>query len=115
MPNATEPKGSYPCDSDDGGDKYDNEADSITATDGPILRTTAKYSVNDMFIAEKAAVLIEKHRQEFMKRAFSVRTLATDRGCTGEFAKKKIFSKTFSPQYNAVDMVCRMNIHHERF
>jgi hypothetical protein len=31
-----------------------------------------------MFIAEKAAELIEKHRQEFMKRAFSVRTLAAD-------------------------------------
>ena len=78
MPNATEPKGSDPYDCDDGGDKYDNEADFITATDGPILTTTAQDSVNDMFIAEKAAELIEKHRQEFMKRAFSVRTLAAD-------------------------------------
>jgi hypothetical protein len=61
MPNTTEPMGSYPCDSDDGGDKYDNEADFITATDGPILRITAEDSVNDMSIAEKAAELIEKH------------------------------------------------------
>ena len=37
------------------------------------------------------------------------------RGCTGEFSKRKIFSKTFSSKYNVVDMVCRMNIHHERF
>jgi hypothetical protein len=32
----------------------------------------------DYFIAEKAVELIEKHHQEFMKRTFSVRTLATD-------------------------------------
>ena len=37
------------------------------------------------------------------------------RGCTGEFSKKKIFSKIFSSQYNVVDMVCHMTIHHERF
>jgi hypothetical protein len=38
-----------------------------------------------------------------------------DRGCTREFFKEQIFSKTFSSQYNVVDMVCHMNIHHERF
>jgi hypothetical protein len=42
-------------------------------------------------------------------------SVVEDRGCTGEFSKKKIFSKTFSWQYNVVDMVCPMNIHHERF
>ena len=53
MPNATEPKGSYPYDCNDSSDKNDNEANFITATDGPILTTTAQDSVNDMFIAEK--------------------------------------------------------------
>jgi hypothetical protein len=72
MPNATEPKRSDPYNCDDGGDEYDNEANFITATDGPILMTTAQDSVNNMFIAEKAAELVEKHHQEFMKRAFSV-------------------------------------------
>ncbi len=33
---------------------------------------------SDLFIAEKSAELVEKHHQEFMKRAFSVRTLAAD-------------------------------------
>jgi hypothetical protein len=73
-PNNTEGKGSSFYDADDGGDKYDNEEDFIPATDGPIQRD----AVDDMFIAEKAAELIDKHRQEFMKRAFSVRTLAAD-------------------------------------
>jgi hypothetical protein len=77
-PNATvEGKGSSLYDADDGGDKYDNDDDIIPATDGPMV-TTAQDAADDMFIAEKAAELIEKHRQEFMKRAFSVRTLATD-------------------------------------
>ena len=76
-PNATEGKGSSLYDADDGGDKYDNDDDFIPATNGPIL-TTAQDAVDDMFIAEKTAELIEKHRQEFTKRAFSVRTLATD-------------------------------------
>jgi hypothetical protein len=76
-PNANEGKGSSLYDTDDGGDKYDNEDDFIPATNGPIL-TTAQDAADDMFIAEKAAELIEKHRQEFMKRAFSVRTLASD-------------------------------------
>ena len=42
--------------------------------------TTAQDAAVDLFIAEKAAELIEKHRQEFMKRAFyvTVRTLAAD-------------------------------------
>jgi len=34
--------------------------------------------VADLFIAEKDAELVEKHRQEFMKRAFSVRTHAAE-------------------------------------
>jgi hypothetical protein len=77
-PNATvEGKGSSLYDADDGGDKYDNDDDIIPATDGPMV-TTAQDAADDMFIAEKAAELIEKHRQEFMKRAFSVRTLAAD-------------------------------------
>jgi hypothetical protein len=71
--NATEGKGSSIYDADDGGDQYDNEDDFIPATDGPI-----QDAADNMFIAEKAAKLIEKHRQEFMKRAFSVRTLAAD-------------------------------------
>ena len=37
-----------------------------------------------------------------------------NRGCTGEFSMI-FFSNTFSSQYNVVDMVCHMNIHHERF
>jgi len=74
-PNNAEGKGSSDSvDADDGADKYDNEDDFIPATDGPIQQD----AVGDMFIAEKAAELIEKHRQEFMKRAFSVRTLAAD-------------------------------------
>ena len=74
-PNNTEGKGSSLYDADDGGaDKYDNEDDFIPATDGPIQQD----AVDDMLIAEKAAELIEKHHQEFMKRAFSVRTLAAD-------------------------------------
>ena len=57
--------------------KYDNEDDIIPATDCPIV-TTAKDIAAELFIAEKAAELIEKHRQEFMKKAFSVRTLTAD-------------------------------------
>jgi hypothetical protein len=38
----------------------------------------------------------------------------TNRGCTGEFSKI-FFSNTFSSHCNFVDMVCRMNIHQERF
>jgi hypothetical protein len=76
-PNATEGKGSSLYDADDGGDKYDNEDNFIPATNGPIS-TTAQDAADDMFIAEKAAELIEKHHQEFMKSAFSVRTLAAD-------------------------------------
>ena len=57
--------------------KYDNEDDIIPATDCPIV-TTAKDIAAELFIAEKAAELIEKHRQEFMKKAFSVRTLAAE-------------------------------------
>jgi hypothetical protein len=71
-PNDTEGKGSSLYDANDGGDKYDNEDNFIPATNGLI-----QDAADDMFIAEKAAELIEKHRQEFMKRAFSVRTLAT--------------------------------------
>ncbi len=79
MPNATEGKGSSRSvdNADDGGDKYNDEDDIIPATDGPVL-TTAQDVAADLFIAEKAADLIEKHRQEFMKRAFSVRTITAD-------------------------------------
>ena len=79
MPNPTEGKGSS-CsvdNADDGCDKYDDEDDIIPATDGPIL-TTAQDAAPELFIAEKSAEPIEKHRQEFMKRAFSVRALAAD-------------------------------------
>jgi len=79
MPNPTEGKGSS-CSVDnanDGCDKYDDEDDIIPATDGPIL-TTAQDAAPELFIAEKSAELIEKHRQEFMKSAFSVRALAAD-------------------------------------
>ncbi len=58
---ATEGKGSSLYDADDGGDKYDNDDDFIPATDGPIS-ITAQDTVDDMFIAEKAAELIEKIR-----------------------------------------------------
>jgi hypothetical protein len=64
-------------DDDGGGDKYDDEDDIIPVTNGQIL-TTAQDATAELFIAEKAAELIEKHRQEFMKRAFSVRALAAD-------------------------------------
>jgi len=76
-PNATEGKGSSLYNADDGGDKYDDEDDIIPATACPVV-TTAQDAAEDLFIAEKAAELIEKHRQEFMKRAFSVRSLAAD-------------------------------------
>jgi len=77
-PNATEGKGSSLYeDTDDGGDKYDDEDDIIPATDGPMVVTDQDIAV-DLFIAEKAAELVEKHRQEFMKSAFSVRTHAAD-------------------------------------
>jgi hypothetical protein len=75
--NATEGKGSSLYDADDGGDKYDDEDDIIPATNGPVV-TTAQDAAVDLFIAEKAAALIEKHRHEFTKRAFSVRTLAAE-------------------------------------
>jgi hypothetical protein len=77
MPNATEGKGSSLYNADDGGDKYDNDDDFIPATNSPIW-TTAQDAADDMFTAEKAAELVEKHCQEFMKMAFSVRTLASD-------------------------------------
>jgi hypothetical protein len=48
-------------------------------------------------------------------RSHQADATAATRGYTGEFSKKKIFSKTFSSQYNVVDMVCCMNIYHERF
>ena len=76
-PNATEGKGSSLYDADDGGDKYDDEDDIIPATDGPMVAADQDIAA-DLFIAEKAAELVEKHRQEFMKRAFSVKTHAAD-------------------------------------
>ena len=76
-PNATEGKGSSLYDADDGGDKYDDEDDIIPATDGPMVAADQDIAA-DLFIAEKSAELVEKHRQEFMKRAFSVRTHAAD-------------------------------------
>ena len=76
--NATEGKGSFDSvDADDGGDKYDDDNDIIPATNGPVVYSAQDIEA-DVFIAQKAAELIEKHRQEFMKRAFSVRTLAAD-------------------------------------
>jgi len=79
MPNATEGNGTSQSveDADDSGDKYDDEDDIIPATDVPIV-TTDQDIASDLFIAEKSAELVDKHHQEFMKRAFSVRTLATD-------------------------------------
>jgi hypothetical protein len=66
---ATKGKGTF-CsvddNDDDGGDKYDDEDDIIPATNGPIL-TTAQDATVELFISEKA-----------VKRAFSVRALATD-------------------------------------
>ncbi len=67
-PNATEGKGSSLYDADDGGDKYDDEDDIIPATDGPMVVAADQDIASDLFIAEKAAELVEKHRQEFMKR-----------------------------------------------
>ncbi len=91
MPNATEGKGTYQSvdDADDGGDKYDDEDDIIPATDGPMVVTDQDIA-SDWFIAEKAAELVEKHRQEFMKRAFSVRTHATDVPLTTASARIKM-------------------------
>jgi hypothetical protein len=76
-PNATEGKGSSLYDADDGGDKYDDDDDIIPATDGPMVVTDQDIAA-DLLIAENAAELVEKHHQEFMKRAFSVRTHAAD-------------------------------------
>jgi len=79
MPNATEGKGTSQSvdDADDGGDKYDDEDDIIPATNSPIV-ATGQDIVSDLFIAKKTAELNEKHHQEFMKRAFSIRTLTAD-------------------------------------
>ena len=38
-----------------------------------------------------------------------------DRGCTGDFSKKKIFSNTFFSQCKLVDMMCPMKYHQGRF
>ena len=89
MKNATEGKGSSIYNADDGGDKYDDEDDIIPATTGPI-ESTAQDIEADYFIAGKAAALIEKQRQEFMKRTFSVRTLAADVPLTTESASIKM-------------------------
>jgi hypothetical protein len=90
MPNVTEGKGSsHSDDADDGGNKNDDDNDIIPATDGPIVSTAHDIEA-DYFIAEKAAELIEKHRQEFMKRAFSVRTLAADAPLTTASASIKM-------------------------
>ena len=77
MPNTEGKVSFHSVDDEDGGDKYDDEDDNIPATNGPIVSTGHDIEV-DYFIAEKAVELIEKHHQEFMKRTFSVRTLATD-------------------------------------
>ncbi len=45
---------SHSVDADDGSDKYDDEDDIISATNGPLL-TTAHDIEADYFIAEKAA------------------------------------------------------------
>jgi len=45
---------------------------------------------SDLFIAEKAAELVEKHHQEFMRGAFSVRTLAADVPLTAASASIKM-------------------------
>jgi hypothetical protein len=74
---------------DDGGDKYDDEDDIILATDGPIL-TTAQDAAADLFIAEKAAELIKKHRHKFMNRAFFVRALAANVSLTTASASIKM-------------------------
>ena len=77
MPNTEGKVSFHSVDDEDGGDKYDDEDDNIPATNGSIVSTGHDIEV-DYFIAEKAVELIEKHHQEFMKRTFSVRTLATD-------------------------------------
>ncbi len=41
--------------------------------------------------------------------------VAAARGCTGEFSTKKMFSKLFFSQCNAVGMVCMMNTHQKNF
>ena len=38
-----------------------------------------------------------------------------DRGCTGEISKKKMSSKPFFSHCNLLEIVCRMNIHQDRF
>ena len=75
----TQGKGtSWPIDDiDDDGDKYDDDDDLIPVTDGPIF-ATAQDAEEELVIATKAAELVEKHCQEFMKRAFSVRALSND-------------------------------------
>ena len=67
-----------------------------------------------LFLDEKIADMSFKLESQQLTHVTQGRIFHA-RGCTGEFSKKKIFSKTFSSQYNVVDMVCHMNIHHERF
>ena len=91
-PNATEGKGSF-CsvdDADDGGDKYDSNDDIIPAATDCSILTTAQDAAAELFIAEKSAELIEKHHQEFIKRAFSVRALAADVSLTTVSASIKM-------------------------
>jgi hypothetical protein len=77
-PNATEGKGTYHSveDADDGGDKYDDEDDIIPATDGPIVVTDQDIA-SDLFIAEKAAELVEKHHQELVLKCAGPRRTLT--------------------------------------
>ena len=78
-------------------DKYDDEDDYIPVTNGPIF-DTSQDAENELFIAAKAVELIEKHRLEFMKRAFSVRALSTDVPHTTVSAIEKICATATSSQ-----------------
>ncbi len=56
-----------------------------------------------------------KVKDVYIKVHNAMETMHIDRGCTGEIAKKKIFSEPFFSQCNLVDMVCRMYIHQDGF
>jgi phage terminase Nu1 subunit (DNA packaging protein) len=71
-------------------DKYDSNDDIIPAATDCSILTTAQDAAAELFIAEKSAELIEKHHQEFIKRAFSVRALAADVSLTTVSASIKM-------------------------
>ena len=65
-------------------------ADIIPATDGTMVVTDRDIAADLLIAEKKAAELVDKHRQVFMKRAFSVRSHAPDDPLTTVSARIKM-------------------------